>query len=227
MVTAVDAERRAVLDGLSRGGLGAGGLSLGGTASGGADRVDVIAAGVGSAAAAAGTARALTLAEATGRRYSGVLSAGIGGGFVGVADVGGVVLGTASVAADLGADSPDGFLSVTALGFGTSELRCHPGLLRWLRERLPAATAGPVLTVSTVTGTADGTARIRTRHPDAAAEAMEGFGVATAAALAGVPFGEVRAISNVVGPRDRAGWRIPDALAALAATFRVLATVDS
>ena len=32
---------------------------------------------------------------------------------------------------------------------------------------------------------------------------MEGFGVATAAALAGVPFAELRTISNAIGPRDR------------------------
>jgi futalosine hydrolase len=47
------------------------------------------------------------------------------------------------------------------------------------------------------------------------AEAMEGFGVATAAAGAGVPFAELRAISNLVGPRDRAAWRLEDAFAAL------------
>ena len=45
---------------------------------------------------------------------------------------------------------------------------------------------------------------------------MEGAGVAAAAARHGVPFAEVRAISNLVGPRDRAAWRIPEALAALA-----------
>jgi futalosine hydrolase len=36
-----------------------------------------------------------------------------------------------------------------------------------------------------------------------------------AASRAGVPFAEVRTIANRVGPRDRASWRIGDALAAL------------
>jgi len=54
------------------------------------------------------------------------------------------------------------------------------------------------------------------------AEAMEGFGVRTAAAPYGVPVGEVRAISNVVGDRDVADWDIPGALAALA---RVVAAI--
>jgi len=64
------------------------------------------------------------------------------------------------------------------------------------------------------------------RYPGAVAEAMEGFGVATAAALAGghgpgaaggtgPAFAELRTVSNVVGPRDRSAWRIDLALAAL------------
>ena len=44
---------------------------------------------------------------------------------------------------------------------------------------------------------------------------MEGYGVACAAATAGVPFAEIRAISNSIGPRDRSTWRIGDALDAL------------
>jgi futalosine hydrolase len=44
---------------------------------------------------------------------------------------------------------------------------------------------------------------------------MEGFGVATAAAAAGVPFAELRTISNSIGRRDRSAWRIGSALAAL------------
>ena len=55
-------------------------------------------------------------------------------------------------------------------------------------------------------------------------EAMEGFGVLRACALAGVPAVELRAISNDVDEADRAKWRFEDALAALAdAVARVLA----
>jgi futalosine hydrolase len=76
-----------------------------------------------------------------------------------------------------------------------------------------------VLTVSTVTGTADRAGQLTARHPGAVAEAMEGFGVAEAAAAAGVPVVEIRAVSNAVGPRDRAAWRIGEALAALTTAF--------
>jgi len=44
---------------------------------------------------------------------------------------------------------------------------------------------------------------------------MEGFGVALAAWQAGVPFLEVRAISNQVGERSKHNWRIGPALTAL------------
>jgi futalosine hydrolase len=40
--------------------------------------------------------------------------------------------------------------------------------------------------------------------------------VACAAGLAGVPFAELRAVSNPVGPRDRAAWRLREAFSALA-----------
>jgi len=150
-----------------------------------------------------------------------VLSAGIGGGLA--VPVGGTAIATACVAADLGADSPDGFLSLEKLGFGRSILDADPGIVAAASAALPDAVIGPVVTVSTVTGTAAGTEELLARHPDAVAEAMEGFGVATAAAQAGLPFGELRTISNTVGPRDRAGWRIGDALDGLGEAFRSLA----
>jgi threonine synthase len=47
--------------------------------------------------------------------------------------------------------------------------------------------------------------------------------LAAYAAQAGLPFGEVRTISNPVGPRDRAAWRIGDALDGLSEAFASLA----
>ena len=181
--------------------------------------------GVGSAAAAAATARRLTLAEAAGRPYDGVLSAGIAGGFADRVPVAGTVIATRSVAAELGADSPEGFLPLAELGFGSSIVECDPALLAGLHAALPGAVAGEVLTVCTVTGTADGATRLRSRWPDAVAESMEGFGVATAAAQAGLGYAELRTVSNAIGPRDRAAWRIGDALAALSAAAPALASL--
>ena len=54
---------------------------------------------------------------------------------------------------------------------------------------------------------------------------MEGFGVLRAAALAGVPAVELRAISNAVAEPDRSRWRFDDALDALAAAVEQLVEV--
>jgi futalosine hydrolase len=181
------------------------------------DHVVVEAVGVGPAAAGAGTARLL----ATGR-YKAVISAGIAGGFPGRASVGATVLGARSIAADLGAESPDGFLPVEELGFGRSRVESDPALIKALAAALPEAVVGDVLTLATVTGTAATAERLAARFPAAVAEAMEGFGVAVAAG--DLPFAEVRAISNPVGPRDRAAWRLKEAFAALSTASGTLWT---
>jgi futalosine hydrolase len=140
------------------------------------------------------------------------------------------VLGARSVNADLGAEDPatdDGFLAVDRLGFGSNTLPADPDLLAVLRAVLPDAVVGDILTLSTVTGSAATAARLVARHPAAIAETMEGYGVASAAAGAAVPFAELRTVSNPVGPRDRAAWRIGDALTALTAAAAALSTVSS
>ncbi len=180
--------------------------------------------GVGPAAAAAGTATALARAAAEGRPYGLVVSAGIGGGFPPDAPVGSLVVADAITVADLGAQTPDGFAPVTELGFGAVTRLPPRSLVQETADACGAAT-GTVLTVSTVTGTAERAAELRLRHPRALAEAMEGFGVAEAAVLHGLPVLEVRAVSNPVGPRDRAAWRIGDALAALSDAFGKFAPV--
>lgn len=209
IVTAVEAEYAAVLAGL---GLPdrptADELAFG-------RRTVVAVEGVGMAAAAAATARDLAIASMAEDPFDAVLCAGIAGGFAGRAEVGATVLASRSVAADLGAESPDGFVSLDALGFGQSTLEVDAELLGLLRSALPDAVVGDVLTVSTVTGTAEGAAALLRRCPGAVAEAMEGFGVATAAARLGSAFAELRTIANPVGPRDRASWRIPEALTTL------------
>ncbi|WP_308405082.1 futalosine hydrolase [Streptomyces sp. B93] len=179
----------------------------------------VIAAGVGPAAAAAATAKALSTAPC-----ALVISAGIAGGFLPEAPVGSLVVADEITAADLGAETPDGFVPVTDLGFGTVTHRPPAALVRQCATATGART-GAVLTVSTVTGTASRATALRTRHPSALAEAMEGFGVAEAAAAHHVPVLEIRAVSNPVGPRDRAAWRVGDALTALTEAFGKLTPV--
>lgn len=199
IVTAVEAEQSAVLRGLAR--------------AGAEEAAVVIAAGAGPASAAAATAEALAVGY-----YELVISAGIAGGFSQVAPIGSLVLADAIIAADLGAESPEGFLSIEELGFGSSSVpvhaEWHARLLAALQETKQVRSA-PVLTVTTATGTAETAERLLHRFPSAAAEAMEGFGVALAAQRRDTAALELRAISNAIGPRDRGAWRIGEALQAL------------
>ncbi len=78
------------------------------------------------------------------------------------------------------------------------------GLLAAARRALPDAHVLPIATSGKVGG---GTA--------CEVEAMEGFGVLRAAALAGVPALEVRSISNPVAERDRDRWHVADAIDSL------------
>ncbi len=92
--------------------------------------------------------------------------------------------------------------------------------------RPPAArAAGLLLTVCAASDGATQTGERRERHPGAGAEDMEGFGVALACALAGVPLCIVRGASNRVGERDPGAWHIDEAIdSARALAADVLAT---
>lgn len=207
VVTSVSAEKEAVLRGL-----------------GDTDSFDVVIGGVGAAAAAASTAAALSSGE-----YRLVVCAGIGGGFVDRAEIGSLVIASEIIAADLGAETPGGFLPLEELGFGQSRIQADQAAARAVTEAVQKAglpvTLSPVLTVSTVTGTEQTTRLLAQRIPGAAAEAMEGYGVAVAASQRGIPVLEIRAVSNRVGPRDRSSWRIDEALKALESASSILREV--
>ncbi|RUT47488.1 futalosine hydrolase [Paenibacillus anaericanus] len=207
IMTAVQGEKDAVLRGL-----------------GGATGFDVCLAGVGPASAAARTAAALACGK-----YDLVISAGIGGGFRERADVGSLVIASEIIAADLGVETAEGFASVDELGFGSARVTVHPHLPHKMLQLLESsgipACIGPVVTLSTATGTASTTTELARRIPGVAAEAMEGYGVAIAAQQLELPVIEIRAISNVVGPRQRDLWKIDDAMKTLERAFAKLPEV--
>lgn len=214
VVTAVPAEAAAVLDGFEAAPGRIAGVDTH-RALTPAGLVDVVAGGVGPVAAALTTAAVLTDGG-----YDLVLSAGIGGGFGPLE----LVVANSVVFADLGAQLADGgFSSVAELGFGESSFSIDPTLVETISART-GAIAGPVLTVATVTGTAARATSLLAAHPDAVAEGMEGFGVAAAAHRRNFRFGEVRSISNPVGPRDRASWQLGPALGRLGTAFAALLT---
>lgn len=74
------------------------------------------------------------------------------------------------------------------------------------------ACENTLLTVCAAAGDRADAERRAELFPDATAEDMEGFGVAIACRLAGTPLAIVRGISNAAGNRDRAQWRVEQAL---------------
>jgi futalosine hydrolase len=152
------------------------------------------------------------------------LSVGIAGAYPwGGASIGEVVVSSACVYAGLGAEDGEDFLNLESLGFPLLETRGSrvfntiPAAEEHLEfARVTHAKVGEILTLETVTGSERSLERLKRLHPKAIAEAMEGAGVAHAAALHGIPALEVRGISNSVeARRHRDSWRIGAALDAL------------
>jgi futalosine hydrolase len=210
IVTAATAERDAVLAGRTPAIGMVDGIEVHRTTTP-AGLLDVIATGVGPVAASVATGCALRSG------YDLVISAGIAGGFP-AAELEAVVVADAVVHADLGAETADGFASMAELGWGPIRFELDDVLCTELARRT-RGIRGSVLSVSTVTGTQARADELHIAYPDAVAEAMEGIGAYAAASQAGVPFAEIRAISNQVGPRRREEWRITEALAALSSAF--------
>ena len=187
----------------------------------------VLVSGIGPAGAAAVTAAAL----ATGS-YAAVLNLGICGGFAGAASIGDVVVATDLIAADLGVEAAEGWLGLSSLGWAEEALPVPAGLVQWTADLLRSAelhgtalpvVTGPVLTLSSMTGTEARAAILAERH-GAVAEAMEGRGAADATLPYALPFLEVRTVSNAVGRRDKSAWQLPRALEVLAVVAATLLT---
>jgi futalosine hydrolase len=150
-----------------------------------------LACGIGPVEAAAATARAL--AE---QGPDAVVHVGLAGG-VGLG-TGTLVVGTESVYVDIGAAIP------VIARIGPDET-----LLAAIRAAFPDAPALPIATSAAVSAPSD------TVTQGFRVEAMEGFGVLRACALAGVPAVEVRAISNELGEGDRSRWDLEHGLEVL------------
>lgn len=147
-----------------------------------------------------------------------VISAGISGAFLGSGlSVGDVAVATLVHHADLGVEVDGGFVPARELDWPYGSFTCDAELVELAVAA--GATAGELLTTTRQSTSADRIAQLRKLWPNALAEAMEGAGVASAAARFDLPMTEVRAISNMVGPRTVYPWDKPTALDALARFF--------
>jgi futalosine hydrolase len=124
----------------------------------------------------------------------------------------------------VGAGSGDAFVTAEAMGWpqwpddGPDRRPRIGDVLPCTSNALPAAAPRADLLLSVCEASA-GEADVRSRlrlYPDAEAEDMEGFAVAAACRLAGVPLDIVRGISNATGDRDISRWQIEAACRAAA-----------
>jgi futalosine hydrolase len=176
--------------------------------------------GFGPVVAAARTAR--LIAE---HRPDRILLVGIAGRFADRLAIGQAYAFERVACHGIGAGSGDAFVPAEAMGWpqwpgdGSDPATRIADSLSCSSGRLPASAARAGLLLSACAASAD-EADVRSRlrlHPDAAAEDMEGFAVAAACRLAGVPLDIVRGISNTAGDRDTSGWQIEAACRAAAA----------
>lgn len=147
----------------------------------------------------------------------------------------GPVEAAARTASALAEERPDAILHVGIAGarsfdgpglvVGSEAVYCDADDATWIELRVPAAE---VLVAAARRAVPD--ARVEPIGTSARVggttgcnvEAMEGYAVLRAAALAGVPAVEVRAVSNAIGEPDRAKWRFDEAKDALAAALPAL-----
>jgi len=138
-----------------------------------------------------------------------VILAGIAGAFPqSQLETGAIVQVSEECFADLGYENGGQWfnldkMNLPMLPLAGRSLGCsHP--LRLLDENQPHASA---ITVSTVTSSHE-RADALWRNYRAGLENMEGAAIAMVCALFNMPFHEIRAVSNLVGPRDPASWQV-------------------
>jgi len=147
-----------------------------------------------------------------------VINCGIGGTYSGSSLApGDAVCAESETYGDLGANSAEGFLDMKAIGFPLIP-GPEPVYNRLTLDLFPAKRRVAFVTCTTCTGT-DADAQALVARTGGAVESMEGAAIVHVARLMGIPVGEVRGISNMVGKRERSTWRIPEAAAAARASL--------
>jgi futalosine hydrolase len=167
----------------------------------------LVQTGVGPVNAAFALTRLLTAHSARA-----IVVCGVGGAYPGSElEPGDVVCAESETYGDLGAESPAGFLDMQALGFPV--VNSNPPLFNTLPlDLFPVARRVPFITCATCTGSDAKASELRART-GGAVESMEGAALVHVARLMRIKIGEVRGISNAVGVRDRASWRLQEAAA--------------
>ena len=174
----------------------------------------LVATGIG----AVNAAHALTCALQA-RRPDWVLQVGVGGAYPqGGLEIGALALASEEWYGDLGVRTDEGWLGADLIGIpvygedGYNKFVLTGECLDRAQEFLPEVKVGPFATVQECSGT-DELGLERGARFGAVCENMEGAAAAHVCALYGVPFLELRAMSNRVEKRDREQWDLVGAVA--------------
>jgi futalosine hydrolase len=177
---------------------------------GDADTFGYLITGVGLVATAYALARHLQL-----NKYDFVLQVGVAGCYGRKLNLGDVVFVNSDQFGDLGAEDHADFLDIFELGLADRDKA------PFAAGRLVASMDGTSLqidlpgvkglSVNTVSGN-ERTIALRTKKYGCEIESMEGAAFHYVCRQEGVPFAQVRAISNYVTPRDKSLWKMKEAI---------------
>ena len=174
--------------------------------------IDMLITGVGMVATAAWCSRALA-----DTRYDLALNVGVCGSFDPGLAPGTAVHVVSDRIAELGAEDDDRFLTIQDLNLVGEDVFVNAEPPRNTALSLLPAVSG--ITVNTVHGNEKSIAAVVHRFKPQV-ESMEGAGFMCACLLDGLPFAQVRAVSNVVEKRNRDAWKVTDAIASLGRAAR-------
>ncbi len=181
--------------------------------------IDVLITGVGMVATSSWCSRALCAEQ-----FDAALNVGVCGSFKTAFTPGSVVHVVSDRLVELGAEDGDAFLTIQQMNLlGDDEFPFRGGRLVNASPPTFAALADlsnvDGVTVSTVHGNDASIARVAERfNPDV--ESMEGAAFMYACLIHGVPFAQVRAVSNIVERRNRSAWKLNEAIAELTLVAR-------
>jgi futalosine hydrolase len=167
--------------------------------------------GIGKVNTAAGLALAIEKLKPTS-----VIQFGIGGAYVNsFASIGVVMTATHDIHIDSGVRTAEGWQGMAQVGFPllTKGAESHYNIFptdKTLTQLFVDAVSLPTgifATSETITGTFDESTAIQEQF-DVSIESMEGAAAAHVCLALGVPFAEIRSVSNIVGERDKRNWDI-------------------
>lgn len=176
-------------------------------------KVNLLVSGVGPVHAAMTVTKRLAKSEA---RFNGVINFGVGGAFVGAGvKMLDVCLARQEIMGDLGICFEERVENFETSGITVQTEFDADNLLldraeTLLKNQQIQYTVGTFVTVSCVSGTAKKGEYLRDKH-QAICENMEGAAIACVCKDLGIPFFELRCISNMVEDRDVSRWKLPEA----------------